>query len=255
MFCNHCGNQMPEGTAFCPACGAQAQQTQQAYYQQPQYQQPQYQQPQYQQPQAPVKKSGVPITVTFIISVLLIIASILSPLVTSLFDVPLVSFAFEVLDEEAEEKELMDELEYGLDNAKAEYKQIKGDLSSKEKKQYENVMDKLEKVVDNFSLLNINAFVRAAEKLDEEYDFNSMDDAMEGYNTVMGIVIGGAIGAFVLPLVFALLGGLKKSAGLTVAALIFTAISQVILSGFLLLALSAVVYIVQIVLCGKYKKA
>ena len=39
------------------------------------------------------------------------------------------------------------------------------------------------------------------------------------------------------------------------AALIFTAISQLILSGFVLLALSAVVYIVQIVLCNNYKKA
>ena len=52
MFCNNCGAQIPDGSPFCPSCGAQqAQQAQQqAYQQQPQgYQQP-YQQQGYQQP-------------------------------------------------------------------------------------------------------------------------------------------------------------------------------------------------------------
>ena len=81
MFCEKCGNELPEGVAFCPACGAptaapaapqpeqaapvQAPPVQESYqqpqYQQapPQYQQPQYQQPQYQQPyQQPVVPAG-----------------------------------------------------------------------------------------------------------------------------------------------------------------------------------------------------
>lgn len=61
MFCNNCGSQIPDNSAFCPACGntlAQpnanpdpAPQYQQPQYQAPQYQAPQYQQPQYQAPQ------------------------------------------------------------------------------------------------------------------------------------------------------------------------------------------------------------
>jgi len=43
MFCSKCGNQVSEGTAFCPACGSPV--AAQAQPQQPQYQQPQYQQP------------------------------------------------------------------------------------------------------------------------------------------------------------------------------------------------------------------
>ncbi|MDR0913779.1 MAG: zinc ribbon domain-containing protein [Oscillospiraceae bacterium] len=75
MFCLKCGNQIPDGATFCPACGeksapaaAPAPQPQAApQYQapvpppQPQYQQPvqpQYQQPQYQAPyQQPVTQS------------------------------------------------------------------------------------------------------------------------------------------------------------------------------------------------------
>ncbi len=54
MFCTNCGNQIADGSTFCPNCGtslsAPAQQPQQPDYQQPAYQQPAYQQPVYQQP-------------------------------------------------------------------------------------------------------------------------------------------------------------------------------------------------------------
>lgn len=51
MFCASCGNQIPDGSANCPFCGAQ-QAPAQPPYQQPVYQQPTYQQPTYQQPPA-----------------------------------------------------------------------------------------------------------------------------------------------------------------------------------------------------------
>jgi uncharacterized membrane protein YvbJ len=48
-FCTSCGAQIPDGTKFCPSCGAAqeaAQPVQQPVYQQPVYQQPVYQEPQ-----------------------------------------------------------------------------------------------------------------------------------------------------------------------------------------------------------------
>lgn len=60
MFCNNCGNQIPDNSTFCPNCGTAFSQPQQP--QQPQYQ-PQY--PQYPQqpggympPQPPVTQPG-----------------------------------------------------------------------------------------------------------------------------------------------------------------------------------------------------
>lgn len=52
MFCVSCGNQIPDGSAVCPQCGAQQAPAQPAY-QQPVYQQPTYQQPVYQQAAKP----------------------------------------------------------------------------------------------------------------------------------------------------------------------------------------------------------
>ena len=59
MFCQYCGSQIPDGSAFCSACGSKQQVVQQPQpaptYQQPQqtYQQPVYQQPQQAYQQAP----------------------------------------------------------------------------------------------------------------------------------------------------------------------------------------------------------
>lgn len=63
MFCNNCGNQIPDNSAFCPNCGAAFSQPQQPVYQQPQqpqYGQPQYGQPQYGQPQYGQPQYGQP---------------------------------------------------------------------------------------------------------------------------------------------------------------------------------------------------
>ena len=60
MFCNRCGNQLPDEAQFCNSCGAQAatpvegQQPQQPYPQQPYQQQPYQPQPYQQQPYQPV---------------------------------------------------------------------------------------------------------------------------------------------------------------------------------------------------------
>ena len=58
MFCEKCGAQLPDGTAFCGACGQPTGAAQQPQYAQPQYAQPQYAQPQYAQPQPQYSQYG-----------------------------------------------------------------------------------------------------------------------------------------------------------------------------------------------------
>lgn len=60
MFCQNCGAQIPDGSAFCANCGFQQQQGQLTYYQQSQpYQQTGYQQPAYAQYVQPVQEQGM----------------------------------------------------------------------------------------------------------------------------------------------------------------------------------------------------
>ena len=115
MLCNYCGNQIEDGTAYCPYCGAQMQQpyAQQTYAQQPmqqtyaqqpmqqiqqpymqqhpmqpmqqpymqqqpmqQMQQPYAQQPMQQQNNAPAKKSKLPIIIAIIAVVIIAIVAV-----------------------------------------------------------------------------------------------------------------------------------------------------------------------------------
>jgi hypothetical protein len=80
-------------------------------------------------------------------------------------------------------------------------------------------------------------------------------EEFEEIQSVVDLVVIAAIGMFALPLIFTLLGGLLKSKGLTITALVFIILPQLLLCGVLWVALSLVVYIFQAVLCGKAKKA
>jgi len=246
MFCNHCGANLPEGAAHCTMCGAPM--TQNAPVQ------PNYdysQQPQSPAP-APAKKSSLPTTITCLISVVLIIASIIAPLAMPLFDVPVMSLALDAADEDFDEQ--LDEMKDEWKDSEEEREMAMDELSSKEKKAYKKLEKQMEKTLDHFSLLNVNELAKQAKDAEDAFEMDGINEEdYEEFSQIMGVIAGVSVGAFVLPLLFALLGGLKKSAGLTIAAMIFTAISQLILSGFVLLLLSAVVYIVQIVLCKKYK--
>lgn len=249
MFCNQCGANLPEGTTFCTMCGAPTGQQapqQEAYNWENNYQQPSA-------PVAPVKKNPLPITITMLVSIVLIIASILAPVLMPLFEVPVMSFVADMADEDFEEQ--IEEMKDDWEASEEEREMTEDELSGKEKKAYQKIEKKMEQTLDHFSLWNVNELAKMAKEADEEFDVGIEEEDYEAFTQVMGVVVAVSIAGFVLPLLFALLGGLKKSAGLTIAALIFTAISQLILSGFVLLILSVVVYIVQIVLCKKYKAA
>lgn len=68
-------------------------------------------------------------------------------------------------------------------------------------------------------------------------------------------MIGVAVAMFALPALFTLLAGFKKSMGLTITALVFMVLTQLMLCGILWVLMSLVVYIFQAVLCKKAKNA
>lgn len=268
MFCPNCGANLPEGTTFCGNCGAP--QKAQAPVQQPVYQappQPQYQpQPVYRAPLPVSKKDFLakhadPTTkqtaklsgIVMIVALVLILASIIAPLAMPFYEIPAISTVITLA--EADVDELTDEMERSFEEAEYRYDIQKETMDKDERDAAKKVMDKMEALVDNFSILNFQALVSVTEKVGDDYMDSSDLDDLEEVNQIMTIVIAALIGSFLLPLLFTVLGGLNKSTGLAVAATILTALSQLTLCGFLFVVLSLAVNIFQILQCSKIRKA
>lgn len=243
---------------------------------QPQYQQPVYQQPQYQPPMPParpipvskkeylkskapesVKKTAGFVTITMLLTLVLVITSAIVPLFTSVFEIPAVSTAFSLIDDEdADPEKLMDELEDSYREYKAEYKYEKEFMTKSQREDAERALEMAEKLLDSFNVLNLKAAADLALDVSGDYNFLNMnEEEAEQASMIMTVLMIGMVAFFFLPLLLTLLAGLNKSAGLTVAALIFTAISQFALCGIVFVVISLVLFIAQAVICGKVNKA
>jgi hypothetical protein len=191
------------------------------------------------------------IPITFILSLILLIASAIIPITTNMPDIPIVSWALgdEATDTFKDIDESIDELEEFRDN---------DEFTSKQKRAFDNVLEKAEKLDDSFSLLNIRNFISSAkafgEELEEATDIDSDLETIDEIESYINIIILVVLGLFVLPLIFTLLGGLLKSKGLTITALVLVILPQLALSGILFVILSLIIYITQAVFCGKAKK-
>lgn len=263
MFCPNCGANLPDSATFCGNCGA-PQKTQQP--QQPVYQAP----PQYRPATPPVipmskkeflaqkadpatRKTGSLVTITLLISLVLIAASIFVPLTVPFFDIPAIDLLLTVA--EADPDELIEELEVSLEELEDSYDRGKSTMDSDEREAAKKVIDSMDALIENFSVLNFKNLVSVTQKEGDGYMDRQDLEEIEQIDQIMTVVIASLAGSFLLPLVFALLGGLNKSTGLTVTALVFTVLSQLTLCGLLLAAASLTVYIVQAVLCSKVQRA
>ena len=242
---------------------------------QPQYQQPVYQQPQYQPPMPParpipvskkeylkskapesVKKTAGFVTITMLLTLVLVITSAIVPLFTSVFEIPVVSTAFSLIDDEdADPEKLMDELEDDYRELKAEYKYEKEFMTKSQREDAERAMEMAEKLLDSCNVLNLKAAADLVLEESGNYDLGMNEEEAEQASMIMTVLMIGMVAFFFLPLLLTLLAGLNKSAGLTVAALIFTAISQFALCGIVFVVISLVLFIAQAVICGKVNKA
>jgi len=322
MFCNQCGANLPEGTAFCSKCGsaqnvvpqtipveddwdktqrvrsapkqnlnpapqpaapawepapqpaapvwepapqpapepvwepAPQPAPQPAWNPQPQPVNYDWNPPQY-QPAAPKKKSSLPILITGLLSVVLIIFSAVAPLATNLLEIPVMSSLPE--EEMAELENSLEELKTDWEDNQGSIELAKEEMTAAQIKSFENMVEKVEDLLDDPTILKLNvaadALIAMEEDFDEDEEFlEDLSSIKELKENLIPILMGVCLGAFALPFLFALLGALLKNTALTVIAMVLTLPVQWALSGVLYIVLSGIVYIVQIVLCSKYKK-
>ena len=239
MRCPSCGTDLPNGSAFCGSCGHQFDQ----------------------ETKRPSNNASKLIPLTFLLTVVLLVISILLPLTTGILDIPVVNMAFTISGDSVED------MKDNLDNLKDDYKDIENRfeesedlLSKKEAKVVKKIMKASKKVVNTPSLLNVNKLIKVVDKTADQLDDGNdiidtrgLTDGIEDIQSVIGIIIAVVIVMFILPTIFTLLGGFKKSKVLTILALVFMVIPQLLLCGILWVLLSLVVYILQAVLCHKAK--
>lgn len=269
MFCPKCGNQVSEAAQFCRFCGCNfasmmpSAQVQPAQAPAPQPT-PQQATPAKQPPKSNNKKRvktfRLLLAVTFLASMLLLVASAAMPIVNDLFKIPAFSAVIEILDstEDIDADDLMQEMEDTFEDRERHYESIKDGLDEDRQDLIEESFDTAEDFLDHPSLLNLRRMAIALEEETDEIEYNVyvgkinvMHNPVEKVDTLIFIFLA----FFFLPLVFTLLGGLLKNRPLTIVALVLTALAQILLSGWIWFAMSLVIYIAQAILCGKYKEA
>ena len=212
-----------------------------------------------------VKTTALVTTLTMLLALILIGVSIFSMLTISMFRIPVIYNGLQIINDLGGEDIDVDELEVELQkiirDARTEAMLYGGEMSASEKKSFNDLMDAFDKFAQNPSLLAGRTCMAELEEVsktltDWGYALNSVGNgAFAAAGKGIEIIIGILIGCFFLPLLFTLLGGLRKSTGLTVAALIFTVIAQLTWSGWIWAAVTGAVLLVQCILCRSITKA
>lgn len=235
------------------------------YEQQPVYT-PSYEPaPAYQPPAAPKAKPqgnkaaiATLVLVAMLASLAVIVLSAILTLTTPINELPLVTFVMDMADEDLDED--LRELDELYDQAKDSYNEQKDSMSADERELAREALELIEEVSDSLSILNFSKLVdfiqgdytEFAEDngLDLEMDEDEIDEIVQ----IRTVVMAALLGIHALPLLFALLGGLCKSKGLTVVAIIFSILPILAFSGIIWFIVSQVALITQAVACGKHRK-
>ena len=289
MICPHCGAALANGLENCNCCGKplndrQPQQQPPQYQappQQPQYQAPPYQppyqapyQPPYQAPPYTPPKFGTEskktfyrdlapkklkvqwhlITVTMALALILIVAGIIFPMVRPILRIPSVSGMLSVAGVSVED--ITDGIDMLYDELAQEYDL--GYWDGEELEMAEDLLDALDRLSGSFNLLDISKLAKdLRNEFDDilwEYLGPSEMQILDMIVTIPTILIVAIGVSFLLPLVFALLAGLKKNLGLTIAAMILTLLPMMLINGWTFTTATLVVFIPQIVFCANTRK-
>lgn len=261
MFCNKCGTKLPDGTTFCTECGAnlapvtkpepapKAEPAPAAPKEKPELKLPDVKLPDLKNVDLKKLNKPVLVLVTMALSILLILLCVSSTLNTPFYEIPAASFLLSMSGDDDAANELLESLEDAIDDMEDELDYREDFMDNDEVEAVEEAIKSMKTLKSNFSINNFNAFVELAEDIDEEFNAGFDSDEIDEIQSIMGILVAIIRGSFVLPVLFWVLGGLKKSAGLTITAMVFTTISQLIYCGLLWVILSLAVGVVQVKLC------
>lgn len=244
MFCSNCGKQLPDGVKFCSGCGNALSDE---IVQQPVNQQqvsrsmPASKKEFVATVASPkVKRAALITWITFGLSILFLVLGLNNGINAELEDVPFWSVLSKIEDAD------LDELEEDIEaDAKQVEKMIElGKFVGIDRDDLNALEDDAERVDDKMSVWNILSFYK---RLAEVNDSDYYDEVI----LVMQTVIGGAFTLFFLPLLFAVLGGLLRSRGLTIACLVFAIVPQLVLGSVILMVLTVVALSVQIAMLAR----
>lgn len=258
MFCANCGAQLPEGSVFCGNCGSRQPTPQNEYWGQPVVHTPVTPEKKSvflkEQASAGAKRNSRLVLITSLLCILLLVVSVVSCLTRSLFRIPMISTAIRLSGAAYELTEALDDLEYSMEEAEEEYDRYEDTYSRGEQEAYKKMLQAMKKTVKRPSLLNFRNIVSVMEEVAPELqdDFSDSDlYEIHMVRTVLDAIIAAVLGSILLPALFFLLGGLKKSLGWNIAALVLSLLPQMILGGTLLTLALLAAGIAAIVFCSK----
>lgn len=261
MFCANCGAQLPDGSAFCGNCGSRQMAPQEQYWNPPAPHVPTTPEKKTvylkEIADAGTKRNSLIVLITSILCILLLVVGVVSCLTRSLFRIPIVSTAIQLSGAAYEVTDMLEDLEYTLEDAEDEYDYYEDTYSSKEQEAFEKLLAAMKKTVRKPSILNLRNAVRVVEEvapvIEDSYSSSDLYE-IHMLKSVFDILIVAAVASILLPALFFLLGGLKKSLGWNIAALVLALLPEMILGGTLLTLLLLAAAIVAIVFCSKINK-
>ena len=284
MICPHCGAALANGLERCNCCGGtlkirypqnQRPQERPSQEQPPQYQPPQYQPPQYQPPvytpptpgkeskkvffrQIAPKKLKVQwqlVYLTMALALILIAVGTVLPIFRPILRIPSVSNMLSICGISV--RDVTDAVDMLYDELSQEYEL--GYWDGEELDMVEDLLDALDRFSGSFSLLDLS---RLANSLRSEYDDILRQYLGASELRILDIVaklptiaIIAIIASFLLPLIFTVLAGLKKSLGFTIAAMILTLLPITLINGWAFCTMTLAVFVPQIVFCANTRKA
>lgn len=284
MICPHCGAALANGLERCNCCGGtlkirypqnQRPQEQPSQEQPPQYQPPQYQPPQYQPPvytpptpgkeskkvffrQIAPKKLKVQwqlVYLTMALALILIAVGTVLPIFRPILRIPSVSNMLSIGGISV--RDVTDAVDMLYDELSQEYEL--GYWDGEELDMVEDLLDALDRFSGSFNLLDLS---RLASSLRSEYDDILRQYLGASELRILDIVaklptiaIIAIIASFLLPLIFTVLAGLKKSLGFTIAAMILTLLPITLINGWAFCTMTLAVFVPQIVFCANTRKA